>query len=130
MSWSRYQRLCDQPQVLSRWVLERTLAVLGGGPVAAILEDVLAGQPLPRPSDHRGPAATDMYLTTLSPAQVEPVLEAVLRADAEGRLPALLGLSRSTGFVVVWHEYARWAAAQPDPAAPGPNPRDPVPREC
>jgi hypothetical protein len=130
--------------VLSRWTLERTIALLersaeaaasagpGGdlgepGPwspsqaPAAILRAVLATQPLPRPADHVGPAATDMFVTCLDVAFVHGILGIVDRATVSGRLVEVLEGRSPVGFVAAWREYAGFVerARRVDPAESG-----------
>ena len=106
MDWPRYRALCDRPDVCSRWMLERTLALLEPGPVAAALERILATEPLPRPADHFGPPATDMFRTDLDAAVVVATYAAVRQAAATGGLAAVLGPRSPAGFVAAWREFA------------------------
>ena len=117
--------------MLSRWTLARTIALLersaeaaasaglGGAPgapgswspsqaPAATLRAVLATQPLPRPADHVGPAATDMFVTSLDVAFVHGILGIVDRAMASGRLVEVLEGRSPVGFVAAWREYAEF----------------------
>jgi hypothetical protein len=128
--------------VLSRWTLERTIALLEGSAEAAdaaavligdphdpspgrppqvpaaILRAVLATQPLPRPADHVGPAATDMFVTCLDSASVHGILAIVDRAMASGRLVEILEGRSPVGFVAAWREYAG-SVERADPAESG-----------
>ncbi len=108
MEWDRYKRLCKQPNVVSRWMLEQTLELLSGNEIAGALRGALASEPLKKPSDHRGGEATNMYVLDLSPAQLEVIVRLVQSAwDAEvvTSETKLRGLG---GFVEAWAEYLDW----------------------
>lgn len=113
MDWARYRALCDRPDVMSRWLLERTAAVLdaeGAHDLARHIRTPLAGSPLPRPQDHRGPADLDMFPVRWSPAIVA---ESVARLEAlndRGGLDLALGLRSARGVVAAWREYAAFVA--------------------
>jgi hypothetical protein len=117
MDWPRYRALCDRPDVCSRWMLERTLALLESGPAAAELARILAAEPLPRPADHFGPPATDMFVAELDAVLVAATYAAIRDAAAAGRLAAVLGARSPTGFVAAWREFALFAGA-PDADLP------------
>ena len=112
MDWSRYKALCDRPDVLSRWMLERTVELLERatpGPDDGLLEAmraVLGSEPLARPVDHSGPPATDMFRARLDVAVVHATLAEIDGAAAEGWLTAMLGRRSAVGFVTAWREYA------------------------
>ena len=99
MDWADYKALCDQPLVMSRWMLGETAALLPEhlrGP----LEAAMAGEPLPKPADHKGGAATDMFHVRFEHAG--EVLAAVCAAAADG---AKTSLGRPLGgFVAAWRE--------------------------
>jgi hypothetical protein len=118
MDWPRYRALCDRPNVCSRWMLERTLVLLEPGPVAAALEGILGTEPLPRPADHFGPPATDMFLAELDSAAVAATYAAVRQAAAAGALAAVLGPRSPTGFVAAWREFALFVGALDTAASP------------
>jgi hypothetical protein len=106
MDWARYKALCDRPDVCSRALLERTLAVLEDGEPARALRRVLDSVPLPRPPDHTGPAATDMFVANLDPACVAAINAAVVVAAESGRLAVVLGPASPAGFLAAWREFA------------------------
>ncbi len=99
MDWADYKALCDQPLVMSRWMLSETAALLPEhlrGP----LEEAMTGQPLPKPKDHKGGAATDMFAVRFDHA--DAVLAAVSAAAASG---ATTSQGRPLGgFVAAWRE--------------------------
>jgi len=107
MDWPRYKALCDRPDVLSRWLLEQTLALLDVGPLADALRQILDAEPLARPPDHIGPAATDMFPAHLDAVRVREVLVEIERAAASGRLARVLGERSQAGFLAAWRDYAR-----------------------
>lgn len=112
MEWSCYKALCDRPDVLSRWMLERTVELLERAEPARrhglvdAVRVVLAGEPLPRPVDHSGPPATDMFAARLNDRVVHATLAEVEDAAAKGWLAGLLGGRSPVGFVAAWREYA------------------------
>ncbi len=120
MDWDTYKRLCDQPNVWSRWMLEQTIELLGALPAEAAaqqrhtladnLRGVLQTSPLPRPPDHRGGAFVDMFELALPQTLVELAATSVAAAVAQGiRTPATeqRGLG---GFTAAWDEYRNWDA--------------------
>jgi limonene-1,2-epoxide hydrolase len=108
MDWERYKLLCDQPNVVSRWMLEQTLELLSEDDVAVILRAALTSQALAKPADHRGGEATNMYRLALSPAQRETIAGLVrLARDAEAETSKTTGRGLG-GFVEAWDEYLHW----------------------
>lgn len=108
MNWACYRRRCEAPQVLSRWLLERT-ARLVGDPLARPLREVAAGTPLPKPRDHKGGAATDMFETRLDRATAAAILGGVY--TAAGLAPNDAPAGPLKGVVIAWQEYC--AALEP-----------------
>lgn len=106
MDWARYKALCDRPDVCSRALLERTLAVLEDGEPARALRRVLDSAPLARPADHTGPPATDMFVTNLDPVHVAAIYAAMVQAVESGRLAATLGPASPAGLIAAWREFA------------------------
>ena len=100
MDWERYKALCDRPNVMSRWLLTETAAVVS----AELRQPLLAAMqqpPLPKPPDHKGGAETDMFELTLDEF-VDRILAAVERAAARGKTTTqgrTLG-----GFAPAWRE--------------------------
>lgn len=124
MDWPSYKALCDRPDVLSRWTIERTLELLEASPdealpLASALRGLLASAPLPRPADHSGPPATDMFVAALDAQGVAVACAMVEQAAGEGRLAAVLGGRSTVGFVAAWREYARVFGASIEPRPPG-----------
>ena len=88
-------------------MLEETATLLPGGTRTALLT-ILGGTPFPKPPDHKGGEATDMFAVDLPPDIVRSIVEVVLDAAERG-----LRTPRSTkigGFATAWRELQ---AAQP-----------------
>ena len=108
MDWDEYKKRCDEPGVVSRWMLERT-AELVDPTMAAHLLDATSGKPLPKPEGHKGGPATDMFELHLDDAIADAVVAAVERADeagkGEGGRGKGAGSRKLRGFVAAWREY-------------------------
>jgi hypothetical protein len=114
MDWPRYRALCDRPDVMSRWLLERTAAVLDAEGAHELARDIrapLAGDPLPRPPDHRGPADLDMFPVRWPPAIASALAARLDALDARGDLAPALRLPSARGVLAAWREYAAFAAS-------------------
>jgi hypothetical protein len=110
VDWSRYKARCDAGDVVSRWLLEQTAALLddvGDGALAAPLRSALAGAVLEKPADHRGGPETDMIELDLDAAAARRIADRVagLAADPTLRLPGGRGLG---GLPEAWGECADW----------------------
>lgn len=123
MDWACYRRRCEAPQVLSRWLLERT-ARLVGEPLARPLREVAAGAPLPKPPDHKGGAATDMFEARLDPTTAAAILSRVY--TGAGLAPSDAPSGPLRGLVIAWQEYCaavpvayRAPVATPPTVSPG-----------
>ena len=103
MDWDEYKKRCDEPRVVSRWMLERT-AELVDPAVAAHLLDATSGKPLPKPEGHKGGPATDMFELQLDDAIADAIVAAVERAHAAGKGEGA-GSRKLGGFVAAWREY-------------------------
>lgn len=82
-------------------MLEET-ATLSDGETRAALLEIAAGTPLPKPTDHKGGEATDMFEIDLPTDVVRSVVEIVDDAANRG-----LRTPRSTkigGFAAAWRE--------------------------
>ena len=112
MDWNRYKRLCDQPNVVSRWLLEQTLELVEGHEIEAVLRGTLSLEPLEKPADHRGGEVTNMYHLDLSRAQCEAIVQLVQAArDAQSVTSKTTGRGLG-GFVEAWQEYRDWKSKQ------------------
>ena len=111
MDWERYKAICDEPCVVSRWLLEHTAATLeqnadgAASALAATLRVAANKPPLPKPADHKGGAETDMFQTPVPLTVAQAVLAAMQRPDAT---PSALPLK---GAAAAWAEYCAAAAA-------------------
>lgn len=109
MNWAEYKQACDQPDVVSRWMLEQTCELLDAenADLSDALRRVLRnGRPLPKPADHRGAAATEMFRIELDATAAHRICNCVTAAVADqietsGTRGRGLG-----GFVEAWREYA------------------------
>ena len=88
-------------------MLEETAALVTGDARAALL-DTVSGNPLPKPADHKGGVATDMFETALPTEMVRSIAETIRDAARRG-----LRTPRSTrigGFAAAWGELEAWQA--------------------
>jgi hypothetical protein len=127
MDWDRYRELCDQGDILSRWLLTRTAELLrrdGEPELADWLEAHLQQQPLPKPEDHRGGLDTDFFRMTPDLVRARRIADQVARAaaDPERRLPGGHGFG---GVTEAWAEFRDWLdGSHPrSPYRPGPDSR-------
>ena len=106
MDWDTYKQLCDTPDVMSRWMLEQTIELLDLG-CRPLLEAVLVGQPVPKPTDHRGGAATDMFRLDLAREAVLMIHEQVAQAVLTGRTTSATRDRGLGGFEEAWREFVQ-----------------------
>ena len=107
MKWDEYKILCDRPDVLSRWLLEQTIAVFDS-PLALRLEELLRSIPLKKPSDHKGGEELDMFRTSLSVEEVQSIENAVKCAHSRGVLTRGRLVRDYSGIAKAWSEYRTW----------------------
>ncbi|MDE0658316.1 MAG: hypothetical protein F4029_20395 [Gammaproteobacteria bacterium] len=101
IDWQSYKALCDRPDVLSRWMLEETATLLPGETRTALMT-ILSSAPFPKPDDHKGGEATDMFNVDLPPDVLRSIVEVVLDAAERGlRTPRS---SKIAGFATAWRE--------------------------
>lgn len=110
MDWETYRARCDEGDVLSRWLLEQTAALLheeGEASLAAPLEAALGSAPVPRPADHRGGSATDFFPVPLAADEAMRIRDLVqaLARQPQRRLPGGRGFG---GVGEAWAECAAW----------------------
>ena len=108
IDWQRYKALCDRPDVLSRWMLTETSALLCGTLRAALIA-ATTGSPLPKPPGHKGGPDTDMFEIQLPRTDIAAVLAVVEDAARHGRRTPRGG--KLGGFVVAWRELDDYRAA-------------------
>ena len=112
MSWAAYKQACDQPDVVSRWLLEQTCELLDDDD--SELSDVLrnlhrvlqSSEPLTKPADHKGGMATDMFRIELGAAEIHRVCDCVAAAAAAQRETRGTRGRGLGGFVEAWRDYA------------------------
>ena len=112
MSCAAYKQACDQPDVVSRWLLEQTCELLDADD--SKLSDVLrslhrvlqSGEPLAKPADHKGGVATDMFRIELGAAEIHRICDCVAVAAAAQRETRGTRGRGLGGFVEAWREYA------------------------
>jgi len=106
LDWDRYKQLCDTPNVFSRWMLEQTGELLETD-LALLIEQVLQDAPLPKPAEHRGGAATDMFVLTLTREDVSRICGFVTAAAQAGITTTATTGRGLGGFREAWDEYLR-----------------------
>lgn len=110
MDWSSYKEACDRPRVVSRWLLEQTCELLDGDDAElgeALRAELGGGHPLPKPDDHRGGPATDMFQLALEPERARRIRDRVAAATAAGRVTTQTAGRGLGGFLEAWSEYLR-----------------------
>ena len=95
MDWPTYKALCERPDVMPRAMLDRTSALLPRR-LAMALGTARAATPYPKPADHKGGDATDMFEVALSANDAGATLAAVEAAAARGQA--------SAGLLAAWRE--------------------------
>jgi len=88
-------------------MIEQTCDLLGESPLRRVLAAALGTTPLPKPSDHHGGGATDMFVLLLRLDQVVSIEQVVARATTEGTTTAATRGRGIGGFVETWAEYRR-----------------------
>jgi len=109
-TWDAYKALCDEGDVLSRWLVERTAELLtdaGEADLAERVRSVSEAPALARPVDHRGGAEADFFRACMTRIDVASVAAriAALAADGSVRLRCGRGLG---GLPEAWAEYRDW----------------------
>ena len=109
LDWPRYKARCDRADVWSRWMLEQMIELLADQPLLARpLREALDGVPLPKPADHLGAAATDMFALNLDAASVAAVIALVDQAAASGARTSGTKHRGLGGFAEAWREHQRF----------------------
>ena len=98
MDWDDYKAMCSRPDVFSRELLTWTSLQLSASEIGQRITAVLGESALMRPVDSRTDPRTDMFVVTLTAAEVHTILE---------RLAAtvLVKTGRYRHATVVWNEY-------------------------
>ena len=113
MRWEAYKKQCEQPDVLSRWVIEQTAELLDDDLRGRVLAE-LAAEPLPRPSGHLGDSRADMFLLNDLGDVALAISAAVVHAVRGGRRTSAVTNLRMKRFVAVWNNYAAYVARLAD----------------
>jgi limonene-1,2-epoxide hydrolase len=109
MDWNEYKALCDSPPVFSRWMLEQSVELLVDEPrLAHALGRLLETSPIEKPSDHRGGAATDMFVVSLSARDARAIVASIGTAIDDGRTTTATRARGLGGFREAWREYAAY----------------------
>ncbi len=116
LDWECYKRICDEPQVFSRWMLEQTGELLDAT-LAAQIDPATLGVPYDKPADHQGSAATDMFRLALDRHTLRAIHAAVQAAVLEQRRTSGTRARGLGGFEEAWAEYLRAGEASPHRAA-------------
>jgi len=119
MDWPTYKRLCDRPDVWSRWMLEQTHALVTDAELRARLAAFLGTTPLAKPADHRGGATTDMFALDLGVHEVVHIRAAIEAARDRGETTDATRARGLGGFVEAWAEYHRFLEGAPPSRATG-----------
>jgi len=111
LDWERYKQICDTPNVFSRWMLEQTRELTA--PLFSVeLGGVLEKIPVPKPADHHGERATDMFELSLEPDQVLAIAEEVAQAVRLSRTTSGTAGRGLGGFQEAWAEYAAYGVGR------------------
>ncbi len=106
MDWSTYKKVCDKPNVLSRWLIQQTSAVCGVE-IKQCLSSILKTVPLEKPEDHKGGDVLDMFQTDFSQTKVQDIV-AQVSAACDAGLQTTGAVERDyLGILRAWHEYER-----------------------
>ncbi len=106
MDWSTYKKVCDKPNVLSRWLLQQTSAVCDIE-IKQCLNSILKTVPLKKPSDHKGGEVLDMFQTDFSRAEVQNITVQVSTACDAGMQTTGPVVRDFQGILRAWQEYER-----------------------
>jgi hypothetical protein len=107
MDWPSYKRLCDRPDVFSRWMLAQTRALIDDTTLGDRLLRLMSESPIEKPVDHTGGSETDMFVATLELDEVARIRDALADAVACGRRSDATRTRGLGGFVEAWDEYRR-----------------------
>ena len=106
VDWTRYKAVCDEPDVLSRWMLEQTSELVADEPSlrAELVRLLERATPLDKPADHRGGSATDMFRVDLTREVVVLLCDRVESAVQVGAATSGTSGRGLGGFVEAWRE--------------------------
>ncbi len=116
VQWTEYKRLCDQPNFMSRHLLQVTARLALEAAKPALCKDLLnacdgdEAVALERPPDHRGDERSHMFKVEFSVDQVGEVLFAL--DNAGHQIGQASSGHRLVGPRAAWLEYRDWLAQQ------------------
>ena len=110
MEWAEYKLLCDQPNFMSRNLIETTAELvddLGERALCLSLRASIEGAAgLERPADHRGDDRSHMFEVLFSGNQVDRVLQVLEEAQRKAAGGSIT--SSLAGIHAAWLEYQQW----------------------
>ena len=107
MRWEVYKQRCEQPDVVSRWMIEQTAELLDAGLRERLLAE-LAEKPMPPPRGHLGDTRADMFvINDLSDVALE-ISDSVDRAVIAGRHTSATTIHGVERFSEIWCNYAAY----------------------
>ena len=110
MEWVEYKLFCDQPNFMSRNLIEATAELadeLGERALCLSLRASIEGAAgLERPADHRGDERSHMFEVHFSGTQVDQVLQVLEEAQRKAAGRSLAG--SLVGIRAAWLEYQQW----------------------
>ncbi|MDE0645554.1 MAG: hypothetical protein OXH84_04875 [Gammaproteobacteria bacterium] len=112
MDWDTYKNLCNEPHIISRWLLEHT-AKLCDAEHARLLLSYLQRKPLEKPKDHKGTSEVDMFCTALTYEQVQNIVSFVVSTSSH---MSKLSQSQHQGIELAWREYLQSFASGNKPS--------------
>lgn len=85
MNAEEYKSICNRPDVFERGVLEASeRELLSRHPPSALrLQEILSGEPVPKPLLHNGSKHTDYFLVKLNVAEAEQIADYFVDAEAD-----------------------------------------------
>ena len=84
MDWTQYRERCSSPTVLSRWIIEQTIAAVSAVDRESLTR-VLGQKPVEKPDDFKADARLDMFETDFSADRVRSIMSSVQGAVAQGK---------------------------------------------
>jgi hypothetical protein len=108
MDWPSYKRICDRPDVFSRWMLTQTQALIDDAMLRERLVQAMSTAPIEKPADHKGGDETDMFVVALEVDAVRRIRDALAAAVASGRRTDATRSRGLGGFVAAWDECWRF----------------------
>ncbi len=86
------------------------MELLGSDHLKALLRVALATQPLPKPADHRGGPATDMFIVAIARDPLNKIVDDVRDAVNNDRRTTQTQARGLGGFIAAWVEYQRYVS--------------------